>query len=250
MLTHFGHVRFFVTPWTIAHQAPLSMRFSRQEHCRGLPCPPPGDLPDAGIKPASPVAPALQVDSLPLSHRVNSRRILQVGIIPSVLQMRKPRFREVHGQGCAAIQGWSRLENRSFCLLNLGWLIRLQRWPRAQRTWWFGISGHRSEEGSLILPLMGLSRDPVSFLPDSEGVFQGRGVLERTMPWRLRGRLDSVWVHGLCSFSGGGRSCGHWPESPSGVASEEGLALEMPAGAVGWWALPPCHSSPRRSSAP
>ncbi|XP_069435206.1 uncharacterized protein [Ovis canadensis] len=67
-------------------------------------------------------------------------------------EMRKLRFREVRVQGCAAIQGWSRLENRSFWLLNLGWLIRLQRWPRAQRTWWFGISGHRSEEGSLILP--------------------------------------------------------------------------------------------------
>ena len=43
-----------VTPWTTAQQAPLSMEFSRQEHWRGLPCPPPGDLPDPGIKPASP----------------------------------------------------------------------------------------------------------------------------------------------------------------------------------------------------
>ena len=43
-----------VTLWTAAQQAPLSMGFSRQEHWRGLPCPPPGDLPDPGIKPASP----------------------------------------------------------------------------------------------------------------------------------------------------------------------------------------------------
>ena len=43
----------------IAHQAPLSMGFSRQEHSSGLPCPPPGDLPNPGIKPESPVAPAL-----------------------------------------------------------------------------------------------------------------------------------------------------------------------------------------------
>ena len=49
----------------IAHQAPLSMGFSRQENWSGLPCPPPGDLPDPGTKPQSP---ALQVDSLPLSH--------------------------------------------------------------------------------------------------------------------------------------------------------------------------------------
>ena len=53
-----------VTPWTIAHQVPLSMGFSRQEDWSGLPCPPPGDLPSPGIKPASPASPALQVDSL------------------------------------------------------------------------------------------------------------------------------------------------------------------------------------------
>ena len=39
------------TPWTVAHQAPLSMEFSRQEHWSGLPCPPPGDLPNPGIEP-------------------------------------------------------------------------------------------------------------------------------------------------------------------------------------------------------
>ena len=47
-------VQLFATPWTVAHQAPLSMGFSRQEHWSGLPFPPPGDLPDSGIKPASP----------------------------------------------------------------------------------------------------------------------------------------------------------------------------------------------------
>ena len=41
-------------PWTAAHQAPLSMGFSRQEYWSGLPCPPPGDLPNPGIKPRSP----------------------------------------------------------------------------------------------------------------------------------------------------------------------------------------------------
>ena len=45
------------------------MEFFRQEYWNGLPCPPPGDLPDPGIEPVSPVAPALQVDSLPLSHQ-------------------------------------------------------------------------------------------------------------------------------------------------------------------------------------
>ena len=45
--------RFFATLWTVAHQAPLSMGLSNQEYWRGLPCPPPGDLPDSGIEPAS-----------------------------------------------------------------------------------------------------------------------------------------------------------------------------------------------------
>ena len=69
VLSCFSRVRFFVTLWTVARQAPLFMRFSRQEYWSGLPCPPPGDLPDPGIEIASPTAPALQADSLLLSHQ-------------------------------------------------------------------------------------------------------------------------------------------------------------------------------------
>ena len=50
----FSCVQCFVTLWTVAHQAPLSMGLSRQEHSSELPCSPPGDLPDLGIEPASP----------------------------------------------------------------------------------------------------------------------------------------------------------------------------------------------------
>ena len=57
-----SYIQFFVIPWTVAHKAPLSMVFSRQEHWSGLPFPSPGDLPIPGIKPRSP---ALQADSLP-----------------------------------------------------------------------------------------------------------------------------------------------------------------------------------------
>ena len=48
-----------MTPWTVACQTPLSMGFPRQEYCSGLSFPTPGDLPDSGIQPTSPVAPAL-----------------------------------------------------------------------------------------------------------------------------------------------------------------------------------------------
>ena len=54
-----SHVWFFATPWTVACQSPLSMGFSRQEYWRGLPFPPPGNLPDPGIKPMSLMSPAL-----------------------------------------------------------------------------------------------------------------------------------------------------------------------------------------------
>ena len=54
-----SHIWLFSAPWTIAHQAPLSVRFPRQEYWRGLPFPSPGDLPDPGIKPTSLVSPAL-----------------------------------------------------------------------------------------------------------------------------------------------------------------------------------------------
>ena len=62
----FSCVHLFATLWTSAHQAPLSMGFSRQEYWSRLPCPPPEDLPDPGIQLGSP---ALQVDSLLLSHQ-------------------------------------------------------------------------------------------------------------------------------------------------------------------------------------
>ena len=59
VLSHFSCVRLFVTLWTIAHLAPLPMGFSRQEYWSGLPCLPPGDLPDPCIESASLMSPAL-----------------------------------------------------------------------------------------------------------------------------------------------------------------------------------------------
>ena len=69
-----SRVWLITTPWTVAHQAPLCMGFSRQEYWNGLPFPPPGDLHDPGIEPMSP---ELQVDSWQLSHPSFREQVLK-----------------------------------------------------------------------------------------------------------------------------------------------------------------------------
>ena len=71
MLSYFSSVQLFVTLRTKACQTSLAIKFFRQQYQSGLPCPPPGDLPDQGLKSLSPAAPALQMDSLPLGHQGN-----------------------------------------------------------------------------------------------------------------------------------------------------------------------------------
>ena len=68
-----SHVCLFVTLWNVAHQAPLSMEFSRQEYWSGVPCPPPGDLPDPGLKSESP---ELQADFLLSESPVSSHSVV------------------------------------------------------------------------------------------------------------------------------------------------------------------------------
>ena len=60
--------QLFATPWIVAHQAPLHMEFSRQEHFSGVPFPTPGNLPDSGIKPESLASPVLAGGSLLLGY--------------------------------------------------------------------------------------------------------------------------------------------------------------------------------------
>ena len=79
-----NRVRLFVTPWTVTHQAPLSMGFSRQGYWSGLPFPPPGNLPDPGIEPVSPASPSLAgrlftseaTGEVPLIHDMEAKRLL------------------------------------------------------------------------------------------------------------------------------------------------------------------------------
>ena len=65
MLSHFSVVQLFVTVGVVAHKTPLCMGLSRQDYWSMWPCPPPGDLPDPGIKPVSLCLLHLQVGSLP-----------------------------------------------------------------------------------------------------------------------------------------------------------------------------------------
>ena len=82
----------FATPWTAAHQAPLSLGFSGEESWSGLPFPPPEDLPDPGIEPGSL---ALQSDSLPLRHQGSPIKhvfLLLFNEMQSSLPLVKPRL--------------------------------------------------------------------------------------------------------------------------------------------------------------
>ena len=118
VLSCFSHVRLFATPCTAARQAPLFMGFSRQEHWSGLPCAPPGDLPDPRINPAYPAAPTSQVDSLPLSHQGSPRRTTYTrNCVPK-------NFPHVHLHIRAPVQGWAdctvQHEGVLFCIMEDG----------------------------------------------------------------------------------------------------------------------------------
>ena len=80
-----SRVRLFVTPWTLAHQAPLSMGFSRQEYWSGLLFPSPGDLLNAGIEPRSA---AMQADAL--TSEPSGKQLLNVP--PSLLDLTAPNL--------------------------------------------------------------------------------------------------------------------------------------------------------------
>ena len=78
-----------MTLWPVALQAPLFMGFSRQVYWSGLLCPPSGDLPDPGIKPAAPLTPALQIDSLLLRHQgspINAQSIAEKMIAINIIK--------------------------------------------------------------------------------------------------------------------------------------------------------------------
>ena len=76
MLSHLKHFHLFATLWTVAPQAPLSTRYSRQEYWSGLPCLPLGDLPDPGIESVTFMSPALVGGFYHLCHLGRSKILL------------------------------------------------------------------------------------------------------------------------------------------------------------------------------
>ena len=98
-----SHVHFFLTPWTVAHQTPLSVGFSRQVYRSGLPFPFPGDLLDPGVEPASPVLTGRlfttepsgkpQVFCILLPYLIFTE-LCGLGIFMPIVQLRRLRFKE------------------------------------------------------------------------------------------------------------------------------------------------------------
>jgi len=82
----FGHVQLLATLWIVAHQAPLSMGFTRQEYWSGLPCPPLGNLPDPGIESTSFMSPALAgglfTTSTAWESHIKTKQVLIVFPVP------------------------------------------------------------------------------------------------------------------------------------------------------------------------
>ena len=90
------HIQLFVTPWTVAQQAPLSIGFTRQEYWSGLPFPSPGLFLTQGLNPHLLWLPHWQAGSLPLSHE----RSLSVSFITKPSGSHSSSSRQVLGQAC------------------------------------------------------------------------------------------------------------------------------------------------------
>ena len=120
VLSRFSCVQLFATPWTVAHQTSLSMGFPRQEYWSGLPCPPPGDLPDAGICPTQGSNPCLlgllhwPASSLPLAPPGKPKPMLLLLLLLSHFScVRLCATPETAAHQAPPSLGFSRQEHRS-----------------------------------------------------------------------------------------------------------------------------------------
>ena len=105
VLSCFSCVQLFATLWTVAHQTPLSLGFSRQEYWSGLPCPPPGDIPDQGIKLMSAYISSVGLafsspSALPYPRIKPGSHAMQAASLPS-----KPPGKPTSGKECTCNAG-------------------------------------------------------------------------------------------------------------------------------------------------
>ena len=105
MLSRFICVWFSATPWTVAHQACLSMGFSTWDYWSGLPCPPPGDLPDLGVEPESLTSPALAGGFLTTSATWEAQWFSECSLCISAISITWPGS-SVHGILQARLLEW------------------------------------------------------------------------------------------------------------------------------------------------
>ena len=113
-----SRVRLFAAPWAVAHQAPLSIEFSRQEYWSGLPLPSPGYLPDPEIEPRSP---ALQANSLPSVPLVICHLISEILQFPAHLKGKSKISKWPRASHCSllpcSLHAHSASATRASCLL-------------------------------------------------------------------------------------------------------------------------------------
>ena len=206
MLSHFSCVQFFVTPWTVAHQAPLSMGFSRQKKWSGLPYLLPGDFPNPGVKPMSLTSPALAGGFFTTSTtwEVPSKKKKQLDVWRTFSSLYKSNMVEVKRSG----GGGAHAVDRS-----MGLAILL----KSQCRLWLGIFGAQLQA--------------VHF-------YQARGeaqsLRQHSDPqialWVLRGELPTCRVPRWGKWWGEGKAEDQFPRlsSPTGMATWERQGTTSP----------------------
>ena len=115
-------VWLFATPWNVAHQAPLSMGFSRQEHWLRLPFPTQGDFPDSETEPTSPMSPDWQTDSLPLCH-LGSPMKTNISYLFTVCYSKEVSQHHLHLTDLEAARGTLKFYNKREGKVHSDWRI-------------------------------------------------------------------------------------------------------------------------------
>ena len=169
--SHFSHVWLFVTPGTVACQAPLSMVFSRQKYRSGLPCPPPGDLSDPGIKP---MAPSLQVDSLPAEPP--GQPLVSHILCKYFLPLYGLPFHWIYSFPCFAKACFSFFFHLVFSFVYFCFIsVALGDWPKKTLVWFMSENALPIlSSRSFIVPCLNVEvfkASQVYFWASSEGVF-------------------------------------------------------------------------------